>query len=217
MSEKKEQVEPLAPVAHRPDIEEAYAFPEDFMIRRHQRCIKWGGCSFALLLIIVMVLLVLMLTVFHVKDPDLNISYVNLQGLNNRTDIDRGLNTTIEADVSIKNPNVASFKFSNMTMSVHYNGSVIGVTRAVSGEVRARRTLRMNFPIKLRADEILQVGRLESDLSTGIMPISSYTWISGEVKISGGIKRSLIVRMNCTMNVNITSQRIQGQNCRRRT
>ncbi|KAL3619224.1 hypothetical protein CASFOL_036794 [Castilleja foliolosa] len=219
MSEKNEQVKHLAPAFHRLDKEQTDAFPVDFMTRRNRRCIKWGGCFLSILSIVLTVLLVLMFTVFHVKDPSININYVSIQGLSNRTadiDLDRGFNITIEADVSIKNPNVASFKFSNMSMSVHYDGSIVGETRGSSGEVRARKTLRVSLSIELRADEMLEVGRLESDLSAGIMPISSYMWISGDVKISDEIKRSFFVRTYCTMNVNISSQRIQDQKCRRR-
>ncbi|KAK6117039.1 hypothetical protein DH2020_049215 [Rehmannia glutinosa] len=171
MSDKKEQVKPLAPAAHRLDIEDQTdAFPPEYMAAHHRRCIKCGGCIFAILLIIVMVLLVLMFTVFRVKDPILKINYVNTQDLDNRTDFGPGHNLTIEAHVSVRNPNVASFRFSNVTTDVYYDGSIIGEAWAPSGEVRARRTLRMNLPIELRAD----------NLGVGILAISSYTRISGK-------------------------------------
>ncbi|KAI3453766.1 hypothetical protein Pfo_010429 [Paulownia fortunei] len=216
MSEKKEQAKPLAPAAHRIDVEETDAFSVEFMAGHHRKCIKCCGCSVAILLIIAMVILVLMFTVFRVKDPILKLNSVNIQGLDRSMDFGPGLNLTVEADVSIKNPNVASFKFSNTTTNVYYDGSIIGETKTPSGEAKARRTLRMNLSIKLRMDKILKVGRLRSDLGKGLLPISSYTRISGKVKITHVIKRSVVVKMNCTMNVNISSHGIQDQNCRRR-
>ncbi|CAA0838202.1 Late embryogenesis abundant (LEA) hydroxyproline-rich glycoprotein family [Striga hermonthica] len=119
MYEKKEQGKPLAPAAaaaNRLEIESNIAFPPEFMTRRRQTCIKFTGCLFAVLSVIVTILLVLTFTVFHVKDPVLNIDYIN----SNIRPLDRGLNATIEADISIRNPNVAAFKFSNMTTIVYH-------------------------------------------------------------------------------------------------
>ncbi|GER26845.1 late embryogenesis abundant protein [Striga asiatica] len=206
MYEKKEQVKPLAPVAaaNHLEIESNAALPPEFMTRRRQTCIKFTGCLFAVLSVIVTILLVLTFTVFHVKDPILNIDYKN----SNIRTLDRGLNATVEADISIRNPNVALFKFSNMTTIVYYGETIIGQTEAMFGEVGARRTLRMNVSIELRL--------LEVDLSFGILSISSYTRVVGRVKIGGGNKRSLVVRMNCTMNLNVSSHRVEELSCRRR-
>lgn len=217
--EKKEQVKPLAPAAHHINIEDSDAFSVEYMGGHHRKLIKFCGCSVAILLIIVTVILVLMFTVFHVKDPILKMSSVSIQGvdkLNSSTNLGPGLNVTVKADVSIKNPNVASFKFDNTTTYVYYGGSVIGETRTPAGEARARKTLRMNVSIELMVDKIREVGRLKRDLDTGLLPISSYTRISGKVKITRAIKRGVVVKLNCTMNVNISSQGIQDRNCRRR-
>ncbi|KAI3468675.1 hypothetical protein Pfo_025338 [Paulownia fortunei] len=219
MAEKKEQVKPLAPAAHPIDIDEHHAFPVEFTTRPYQKCIKCCGCSAAILLILVMIVLTLMLTVFRVKDPFMTMNSVKIDGLdifNSSTISPQGLNLTVVADVSIKNPNVASFKFDSTTTNVYYNGSVVGEVRTPSGQARARRTLRMNVSVDVMVDEILEVARFKSDLVAGILPLSTYTRISGKVKITDVIRRSVVVKMNCTMNVNISSQAIQDRNCRRR-
>ncbi|KAL3844541.1 hypothetical protein ACJIZ3_001944 [Penstemon smallii] len=231
--EKKEQVKPLRPrkedisddmihAAHTNimvDTHKHDSFPIEFTTQPRSKCIKFCGCCAAIFLILVTILLVLMFTAFHVKDPILNLNLVDIEGvdvLNRTANFRPGLNLTIVAGVSIKNPNVASLKFSNTTMSVYYDGYVIGEARTPEGRARARKTVRINVTVDVMVDEVVKVPRFVSDLGVGMLPISMYMVIDGKVKIMDVIKRSVVVRMNCTMNVNVNSQMIQDWNCRRR-
>lgn len=164
-----------------------------------------------------MIMLVLMLTVFHVKDPVIKMKNVKIQGfdaLARPNNLGQAVNLTVEADVSVKNPNVASFKFSNTTLSLYYDGNVIGEAQIAAGEARGRRTVDKNFRIDVK---ILISPRLKSDLASGVLSISTYTKISGKVKIMNTIKKHVVVQMNCTMTLNTRSQAIQDQNCKRKT
>lgn len=214
MSETKEQVKPLAPAAHRLDVEEPDTFSAEFMASHHRSCIKCCGCTVAILLVICMIIVVLMFTILRVHDPSLKMNSVNIDGVDRATSFGPGLNLTIVADVSIKNPNVASFRFANTTTHLYYNGSIIGESNTLSGEVGARKTLRMNVWIEVMVDKMMKIGRLKSDLDMGLLPISSDTKVSGKVKITSGIKTSVVVKLKCTMNVNVSSWGMQDQDCR---
>ncbi|KAK4435415.1 hypothetical protein Salat_0704900 [Sesamum alatum] len=221
MAEKKEQVKPLAPAAHRINIhDEEAAVPLEFATGRHGKCIKCCGCSAAVLLILATMIIILMFTILRVKDPVLEMNSVKIDGLSllyrNAAGFHPGLNLTFAADVSIKNPNVASFKFDNTTTFVYYDGAVVGEVKSPGGQARARRTLGMNVTIDVAVDKVLEVGRFKSDFDAGIFPLSTYTRISGKVRITDMIKRSVVVKMNCTMNVNMSSQGVQDRICRRR-
>ena len=74
---------------------------------------------------------------------------------------------------------------------------------------KAGRTLSMNLTVDF------MVPRLRCDLSLGVIPLNSYTRIGGRVNILKIIKKN-VVKMNCAMVVNITSQGIQDQICNRR-
>ncbi|KAH6768999.1 hypothetical protein C2S51_014335 [Perilla frutescens var. frutescens] len=223
MSEKREQVKPLAPAAHRLDIYDNQSDPFSVELASHlhfhrrQRCIKLCGCSAAVLLIAVTVVLVLMFTVFHVKVPSLTMNAVTIKGVgelnSSGTSVGPGRNVTFGFEVSVKNPNVASFKFSNTTTSLYYDGSRVGENTGQPGEARARKRLRVEVNVGVMVDRLREVGRLKSDLEAGFLSISSYTTISGKVKITGAIKRSLIVKLTCTMNVSVRSQEIQDLDC----
>lgn len=217
MSDKKEQVKPLAPASHRLHIHDhSDAFSVDLashLCRRRQRCIKLCGCCAAVLLITVTVVLVLMFTVFHVRVPVLKMNAVNVKGVGELNGVGPGRNLTFDFDVSVKNPNAASFKFGNTTTYVYYDGSLIGEATGPPGETRARKRREMDVSVGVMVDEIMRVGRLKSDLEAGMLGIRSLTTISGKVKITREIKRNFVVKLNCTMNVSIRRQEIQDLSC----
>ncbi|KAL3499289.1 hypothetical protein ACH5RR_038382 [Cinchona calisaya] len=216
----KEQVKPLAPASQRIQIEEEddhdQAFPMEIKKYNHNNYIKCCGCFTAIILIKAMIILVLVFTVFRVKDPMIKMNYIEIEGLDVviRANFRPVTNVTLSADISVKNSNVASFKFSNATTTLFYGGIIIGEAKTPPGRARARRTLRMNVTICVMVDQMLDVPRLGSDLRVGVLPMSSYTKISGKVKILNVIKKNVVVRMNCTMTVDMQRQSIQDQDCK---
>ncbi|KAK2973767.1 hypothetical protein RJ640_018975 [Escallonia rubra] len=213
-----EQEKPLAPTAYRISVPEDRAMSMELKrLYSNRYYVKWCGCISALFLILVVVVLVLVFTVFRVKDPVIKMNSAKIEGLDrlNVSNIDPSTNLTVIADVSVKNPNVASFKYENATTRLFYDGVVVGEARTPGGRAKARRTVRLNLTIDVMLGKILDVPRLGADLRSGVLPVSSYTSISGKVKIVNVIKRNVVVRLNCTMSVNITSRGIQDQHCRR--
>ncbi|CAK9141946.1 unnamed protein product [Ilex paraguariensis] len=219
---EKEQVRPLAPAFHRINV---VVVDEDDAIsmelkshHRHRKYIKCCGCITALMLIQAVIILVLVFTVFRVKNPVMKINSMKMEGLDvvNMTNLPSGTNLTVLADVSVKNPNVASFKFNNVTTSLYYDGKVVGEARTPPGHASAGRTIRMNVTVDVMLGRILAVPRLSGDLVSGLLPVSSYTSIGGRVKILKIIKRNVVVEMNCTMTVNIRSQEVQDQSCKQK-
>lgn len=211
MADKKEQVKPLAPTAHRIDVDD---FPVEFTSRRRQKCIKCCGCSVAVSLLLVVAVLILMLTIFHVKDPLLKLKSVKIDGVDSLSLAGRR-NLTLVADVSLKNPNAASFKFDNMTTYVYYGGSAVGETRTPAGRVGPRRTLGMNVLVDVMVEKVLEVKSFGNDLNKGILSIITHTRMSGKIKITDVSKKSVVVEMKCSMNVNISteSSEFDDRNC----
>lgn len=223
MAERREQEKPLAP-ATQPILfnkPQYTPFAAEFTSRRRQRYLKCCGCAAALLLILVFTILILTITVFHVKDPTLKLNSLKIDGLDllsNNTNLNRGggLNLTLEADISIKNPNAASFKFEEATTDVYYEGAVVGEVRSPAGEARARRTRTMSVVVDVMVDKMVGVKRFESDLIAGSFAVSTSTRISGVVKIADVVKKSVVVKMKCTMNLDLRSHAIQDRVCGRR-
>ncbi|GFP94619.1 hypothetical protein PHJA_001606300 [Phtheirospermum japonicum] len=219
MAETPDQVRPLAPAADRPtssDDDESAAPAKSL---RRTRWLKCCAVAAALLLIQAAVVVALIFTVFRVKDPIIQMNGVTVERLDlvsGTTATPRpGSNMTLNADVSVKNPNFASFRYQNTTTAIYYRGAVIGEARGPPGRARARRTMRMNITVDVMTDRVMSQPGLGSDISSGLLTMSSYTVVGGRVKILM-MRRHVTVRMNCSMTVNVSSQALQQMRCRRK-
>ncbi|XP_022146047.1 uncharacterized protein LOC111015350 [Momordica charantia] len=208
---EKEQVKPLAafpPGQSRSDDDDRFLLsPAKLRLQTH-KYIKCCGCFAALLLILAVVGIVLSFTVLHIKNPNIEIDTLSFSNSGSDGEM------IIVASVSVKNPNVASFKYSKTTTKIYYGGKVIGEGETPAGEAKAKETMKMNVTVAIGLEKIDDVSSLMKDLNSGSsLNINSYTKIPGRVKILGFIKKNLLVRMNCSMTYNTRSQTIQGENC----
>lgn len=216
MAEKEEQVKPLAPAVFQFRSDEDEAFSKQLKLRQ-RKYIKCCGCVTAIFLILAVIILVLSFTVFHVKNPVIRMNKITLQQLDlllrNGT-YQSDVNVTFLADVSVKNPNVASFKFNNGTTTIYYGGKMVGEARTPPGKAKAWRTFHMNVTVNIIPDKMLDVPSLMSDLSSRVLTMTSNTIIGGKVKILKIFKKYVVVEVNCSVTYNISLQAIQEENCR---
>ena len=213
---ERDQVRPLAPASDLPsDNGEAALHLKKV---RRKKCIKYCGCVAALMIIQAVVIIILIFTVFRVKDPIIKMNGVTVTKLEliNGTTPKPGSNISLIADVSVKNPNIASFKYKNTTTTLYYYGTVVGDARGSAGSAKARRTMRMNISVDIITDRLLASPNLVADVNSGTLTMSSYSRIGGRVNMLNIIKRHVTVKMNCSMTVNISSQAIQQQKCKRK-
>ncbi|GMY23764.1 late embryogenesis abundant protein [Fagus crenata] len=215
---EKEQVRPLASATDRPRSDDDEAALHKQKLKR-RRCIKCCGSIAALMLLQAIVVIILIFTVFRVKDPIIKmngITITKLELINNNTTPKPGVNMSLTADVSVKNPNVASFKYSNTTTTLFYYGTVVGEARGPPGKAKPKRTAQMNITVDIITDKLLSNPNLLADVGSGLLTMSSYSRIPGRVKMLSIIKKHVVVKMNCTMTVNISSRAIQDQKCKRK-
>ncbi|KAL8088897.1 hypothetical protein AgCh_038602 [Apium graveolens] len=216
---EKEQESPLAPHSHRITIANDTATlqsPDDIEKRRlRRRCTKCCGCTSAVIAIVGVILLVLFLTVFKVKDPKINLNYVTIRGLQgvNPLNLVPNTNLTIIADVSVKNPNIASFKFKNATTDIYYENVLIGEAQIPEGNAKAKKTFQMKINIDFMLEKLVGVPRLVGDLTTGSLSLTTKTSIRGRVEIVDIVKKTVGVKMDCSSTVIIADQSVQNQKC----
>ncbi|KDP28555.1 hypothetical protein JCGZ_14326 [Jatropha curcas] len=213
-----EQVRPLAPARDRTSSDDEEAAHQLKKIRR-RRCIKCCGCIAAVSLILAIVIVILIFTVFRIKNPNIRLNGITITQLEliNNTNIPKpGVNISLIADVSVKNPNIASFKYNNTSTALFYYGELVGEARGPPGRAKARRTMRMNVTVEIITDKLISNPNLNTEAGSGLLTMSSYSKIPGRVKLFHIIKKHATVKMNCTITVNISSQAIQTQKCKRK-
>ncbi|XP_059316826.1 uncharacterized protein LOC132067570 [Lycium ferocissimum] len=164
------------------------------------------------------VILILALTVFKVKEPKIWINSIKFEGLSalaSSSNPQTNVNITVTADISIKNPNAVSFKFKAATATLIYSDREIADALVPPGSARARRTFRMIIKVTVMAEKLMGIPRLTSDLLKGELPISMSTNINGKVNL-GLFKKSVRIRMNCNMVVDLQSQEVKNMDCERK-
>ncbi|XP_058100186.1 late embryogenesis abundant protein At1g64065-like [Magnolia sinica] len=213
-----DQVRPLAPASDRmnSDEEDGKKRPSPKKLQK-RRCIICCGCCAATTLILAIVILVLALTVFRVRDPDMTLNSIIIDRMkfNKETTSNPSINMTLKADVSIKNPNIASFKFGNSTTLIYYRGTSVGQAYTPAGKASAKRTLQMNVTIDVLADRLIGDMDLYKDLISGSLQVNSHTKIGGRVNLLNIFKRHVDVEMNCNITVSLNNNAISDQKCKR--
>ncbi|XP_008810942.3 uncharacterized protein LOC103722246 [Phoenix dactylifera] len=182
-----------------------------------RRFAVWGcGLTVAVLGIVV---LTLSLTVFKVEEPTLTMNSISLTSFDVdifTADRPMSLNATLTADISIKNPNAAVFRFSNSTTVFYYHGETVGVAYAPSGRVSAHRTARMNVTVDVLVDRaVTQINETLSLLRGRELILTSFTELNGSVDVIGINKRDIYVMTNCSMKLEVSpfSQKIINTVC----
>ncbi|KAM0834324.1 hypothetical protein ACQ4PT_063674 [Festuca glaucescens] len=172
-------------------------------ILKRRRALCCCGCCVTSVAVVGIVVLVLALTVFQVKDPVFTMNRVTLEDVDG--DFLGAVNATLSADVSIKNPNVASFRYGRSETDFYYGGETVGVAYAPDGEVGAGRTVRMNVTLDALADRISPHVGLTDLVFGQEYDLTSYTEISGRVSVLGIYKRDLHIKVNCSITLEVSS------------
>ncbi|KAM0868953.1 hypothetical protein ACQ4PT_041002 [Festuca glaucescens] len=214
-----EKKEPTRPLAHpSPSVHPATDEDDDVEVqeaptakrwrsaqylRKRRRALCCCGCCVTSVAVVGIVVLVLALTVFQVKDPVFTMNRVTLEDVDG--DYLGALNATLSADVSIKNPNVASFSYGRSETDFYYSGETVGVAYAPDGEVGAGRTVRMNVTLDALADRIAPNVNLADLIFGQEYNLTSCTEISGRVSVLGIYKRDLHIKVNCSITLEVSA------------
>jgi len=177
-------------------------------LRKRRRALCCGGCCVTTIVVIGVIILVLALTVFKVKEPRLTVNNVWLTAISAEPGTGTipapvATNATLTADVSIKNPNAAAFKFSQTETDVYYRGQTVSVAYAPAGRVGAHGSVRMNVTVDLLADRLARVMN-----GTGLVfgqeyDLDTYTEINGTVNVLGIITKDIEIKLNCSLVVEV--------------
>nr|XP_009779595.1 PREDICTED: uncharacterized protein LOC104228762 isoform X2 [Nicotiana sylvestris] len=132
------------------------------------------NCCFiclAVLLLLGLLFLILGLTVFKAKKPVTTVNSVSLRDMDFSVDIVRlqvHLNVTLQADLSVTNPNRVGFKYDSTSAILQYKGQVIGDAPIPDGEIGSRETRPMNITLSVMADRLLS----DSAFLVGLLKLS---------------------------------------------
>ncbi|KAF7826109.1 late embryogenesis abundant protein [Senna tora] len=196
---------PLAPAAG-----------NDYDNTARRRRLKCCGCVTIFLLLLIILIIILIFTVFKVKDPKIKMNGIEVTNLdlnvNSRLQI--RANMSLVADMSIKNPNAASFKFGNTTTTIYYHDTAVAEVRGPPGRAKARGTARMNVTVDVMADRLVGSSDFLREVSGGSLMMNSYSVVPGRVNVMNIVKKHVVVKMNCTITIDISTKSIKDMICK---
>lgn len=138
---------------------------------RQQSYFKCCCITAALFLILNIVALIFLFTAFHAKDPIIRMNRVQIpqfaQMVSNRMALSSA-NITAIPNISVKNPNAASFRYGNSTIAIYYGREVISEGRIPVGKVAVRQTQSMNVTLEVVPARIATAPRLVVTWPPGI-------------------------------------------------
>ncbi|KAG1335123.1 putative Late embryogenesis abundant protein [Cocos nucifera] len=141
---------------------------------------------------------------------------VSIKNLNINLGSSLALTMTVVADISVKNPNAASFRFGESTTTLYYRTRKIGVAYGPPGTAGAHKTFRLNVTIDVMAGQLLSDPNLIVDLASGKLDVTTSTKVGGRAKIFLIIRHHADVMMNCSMTLAVSNLSILAQSCNQR-
>lgn len=183
---------------------------------RRKSCQICCATTTALLLALVIVIVVLIFTAFKAKDPEIKVTGMTLQSFSVQLDStlrNFRLDVSLHLNVSVYNPNIASFKYSNSSTFLYYRGREVGSAPIPPGKVGAKKTERLETDLDIQALQIVMDANLSSDLRAGVIPISTYSSIRGKLNVINVFKHHAISTSDCSANIIVTNQTLGDFKC----
>ncbi|KAH7866324.1 hypothetical protein Vadar_018872 [Vaccinium darrowii] len=188
--------------------------PQSNRKRRRNICLV----VIAVILGLVLLMVILGLTAFKAKHPVTTVNSVALEDL--KLDLNMGvyLNVTLDVNLSIKNPNKVGFKYTNSSALLNYRGQVVGEAPIPASKISAGQTMTMNLTLTILADRLISNPNLYSDVViSGTLPLSTFTRISGKVRILKIIKIHVVAYTTCDINIDVVNRSVTNQSCQYKT
>ncbi|XP_059627407.1 late embryogenesis abundant protein At1g64065-like [Cornus florida] len=157
------------------------------------------------------VIVIFSLTVMKVKTPKFRVRTASFETFSvTASSFDMRMN----ARLGVKNTNFGPYKFDNSIITFYYRGAEIGNAFVPKSTAKFQSSKRFNVTINLSSTNLPTSSELGSDFNSGILPLSSTSRLTGKVELMLVMKKKKAINMNCTMEVNISSQQIQNLKCK---
>ncbi|XAR70245.1 hypothetical protein NMG60_11027033 [Bertholletia excelsa] len=210
MAEKDQPVHPLAPANGLPRSgEETGALQYDEILKKRRR--KCFAYIAAFAVFQTAIILLFAFTVMKFKSPKVRLGTVSVDNI---VGSNSSLSMKLTGQVRVKNTNFGHYKFDDGIATITYEGTKVGQFIIPERRLRARTTKSIEFIVDLSFAGISNSSRLEGDLRSGVLNLSSQAKLNGKVQLMKVIKKKKRGEMSCTMAVNLSTKQVQDVNCK---
>lgn len=173
----------------------------------------------AIMMTVGLILLILGLTVFKVKRPTMTFNSIALRNLDYSIDTARLrvlFNVTLEMTISIHNPNMVGFKYTNSTTFLRYRGDDVGEVPVIAGRIGAHDRRSLNITLTMMADRLLSNSTLYSDVISGSVPFQIYIRLPGKVRVLF-FNIHVVIYITCDLDIDLNERNLSNSSCRYKT
>lgn len=177
--------------------------------------------AIVIVLAFIALLVILFFTLFKPKHPVTTVNSIDLRDLQVPSDFPRvrlDLNLTLNVNLSIKNPNKASFKYGNDSTSlIYYKKDVVAEGIIPAGKISSDETKVFNIEVRIFADRLIGNPEVYSDVISGKLPFTTYTRISGRISVLHVFKRHIVTYSWCDISIDVVNRSIEKSHCKYKT
>lgn len=166
---------------------------------------------FLLLLVIIIVIVILALTVFKTRAPRVQINAIDLETFSIGAD---SFNMSLLLDLTVHNPNRASFKYSEGVTRVVYYGDPVGQAVIPPGYIASKGNEYLSVLLCLEAARVLMNENLPGNILSGRLPVLATTTLAGTVTVLRVFKRHAVTTSDCDITVFVANATLQSFFCR---
>ncbi|XP_057466641.1 late embryogenesis abundant protein At1g64065-like [Actinidia eriantha] len=217
MADNDQQVHPMPPQSYNPHPkhdEESSTTNESKELRR-QKQKKWALYIIAFVIFQTGIIVLFTFTVMKFRTPKFRVRSASSFDTFDVQQATPSFNLRMNAQLGVRNTNFGPFKYGNTTIHFYYKGTEVGSTTVRKSKANFRSTKKVNVPVDLvMPNNIASNSDLASDISSGILPLTSQSRLSGKVEIMFIFKKKRTANMNCTMEVNILTKQLQNIKCK---
>ncbi|XP_058181442.1 uncharacterized protein LOC131299887 [Rhododendron vialii] len=216
MAEKDQQIHPIQPESYSPqskrDVEATTT--EQSKVAHRQKQKKWLLYGIAFVIFQTGIIALFSLTVMKVRNPKFRVRSATFDTFDIVQTTNHSFNLRTNVALGIKNTNFGPYKYDNSTMYFYYGETEVGSAVIPKSKAQFRRTKKFTVSVDLASTSLAGNSQLASDMSSGIVPLSSRSKLSGKVELMLIFKKKKPVDMDCTMEVNIAAQALQNIKCK---
>ena len=161
------------------------------------------------------VIAVVVLVVFRVRSPKLRLGDIRLQTLATGTPAAPSFDVSFGAEVRIRNRNFGRYKFEATTVSLVYQGIIVGQVLVPEGKVGIRSTKEVEVFASASSQNLAGLAgpAVAQELSAGVLTLSGKAVMRGKVEIMGIVKKKKNAEMDCFILFNLAARMVQRLVC----
>ncbi|XP_050367933.1 uncharacterized protein LOC126786216 [Argentina anserina] len=210
MAEKTHQAYPLAPANGYARSDRESLSEDDLKRKKRIKCFAYIGIF---IVFQIAVMTVFGLTVMKVKTPKVRLGTSSLTGFTSSSTTP-SFSTTFNTQIRVKNTNWGPYKFDEGVVTFMYQGTSVGTFTVPKGKAGMKGTKKVNAVVSLNTDALTTSSTLGSELSGGVLSLTSEAKLTGKVELMLIMKKKKSASMSCTIQIDVSGQTVKSLECK---